>query len=149
MKHCIATILCHNNKLTSEMCLLELRRAWGLCATLFLLSSIRLFFFMQQNLIDVLIFPINVFFKQCTTSIIKRLCYFRGIGQVQIQYFECEIWVKSMFKWAWQDRYIHSLWQSICHLTDEIKCLLHPFQRFKSRTRGFIWGWLIPNTQSP
>jgi len=56
-----ATILCHNNKLTNEMCLLGFWQVWGLCASLFLLSSIRFFFFMQRNHIDASIFPINTF----------------------------------------------------------------------------------------
>ena len=66
MKHRRVAILRHNNKLTSEMCLLGFQRVWGLCASLLLLSSIRLFFFfMQRNHIDVLIFPINTFLEQC------------------------------------------------------------------------------------
>ena len=54
----------HNNKLTSEMSLLGFQRVWGLCASL-LLSSIRLYFFMQRNHIDVLIFSINTDLEQC------------------------------------------------------------------------------------
>jgi len=54
-----------HNKLTSEMCLLGFRQVWGLCASLFLLFSIRLFFFMRWNHIDVLIFPIDTFLEQC------------------------------------------------------------------------------------
>ena len=44
-----ATILRHNNKLTSGMCFLGFRRVCALCALSFLLSSIRLlvFFFIQ------------------------------------------------------------------------------------------------------
>jgi len=63
-KQRITTILHHNNKFTSGMCLLGFRRVRGLCASLFLLSSIRLFF-MQRNHIDVLLFPINTFLEQC------------------------------------------------------------------------------------
>ena len=61
-----ATILRHNNKLTSGMCLLGFRRVCALCAVSFLLSSIRLlvFFFIQRNHIEALIFRINTFFKQ-------------------------------------------------------------------------------------
>ena len=40
---------------------------------LYLLSSIRTFFFMQRNLIDVLIFPINTFLEDATTSF-KSTC---------------------------------------------------------------------------
>ena len=59
-KHRTATILCHSNKLTSEICLLGFQRVWGLCASLFLLPSIRLFFFFMH--INV---PINTFLEQC------------------------------------------------------------------------------------
>ena len=60
-----ATILRHNNKLTSGMCLLGFRRVCSLCALSFLLSSIRLLvFFIQRNHIEALIFRINTFFKQ-------------------------------------------------------------------------------------
>ena len=38
--------LCHNSKLTSDMYLLEFRQVWGLCTSLFFLSSIRHFFCM-------------------------------------------------------------------------------------------------------
>jgi len=60
-KQRMATILHHNNKLTSEMCLLGFQQVWGLCTLLFLylpLGSL-----MQQNYINVLIFPINTFFE--------------------------------------------------------------------------------------
>ena len=66
-------------------CLLGFRRVWGLFALLFILSSIRLFlFFMQQNHINVLIFPINIYFPRAvyldtTTSILKCLRYSREI----------------------------------------------------------------------
>jgi len=60
---------------------------WG--TSLFLLSSIRLFFFyMQQNHTDVLIFPINTFFEQCikcTTSILKCLHYSRTSTIIWVQ----------------------------------------------------------------
>ena len=59
------TILPHNNKLTSGMCLLGFRQVCALCALSFLLSSIRLLvFFVQRNHIEALIFRINTFFKQ-------------------------------------------------------------------------------------
>ena len=64
MKHHTAANLRHNNKLTSEMCLLGYQRVWGLCAPLFFSSSIRLFFFfffMQRNHINLLIFQSTVF----------------------------------------------------------------------------------------
>jgi len=51
-KQQIATILCHSNKINSEMYLLGFQQVWGLCATLFLLNSIR-FFFIQQNRIYI------------------------------------------------------------------------------------------------
>ena len=58
-----ATILRHNNKLTSGMCLLGFRRVCALCALSFLLSSIRLLvFFIQRNHIEALIFRIHTFF---------------------------------------------------------------------------------------
>ena len=65
MKQCTVTIL-HYNKFTGGMCLLGFRRVYVLCALSFLLSSIRLFvfFFIQRNHIEVLIFHINTFFKQ-------------------------------------------------------------------------------------
>ena len=44
-KHHTATILEHNHRITSEMCLLWFRQVWGPCASLFLLSSINLFLF--------------------------------------------------------------------------------------------------------
>ena len=60
-KQRMVTILRHNNKLTGGMCLLGFRRV---CALSFLLSSIRLlFFFIQQNHTEALIFHINTFFK--------------------------------------------------------------------------------------
>ena len=60
------TTLRYNNKLTGGMCLLGFRRVYTLCALSFLLSSIRLlvFFFIQLNHIETLIFHINTFFKQ-------------------------------------------------------------------------------------
>jgi len=42
---------------------------------------------MQQNTIEVLIFPINIFLEQCidvTTSILNHLCYSRGIYSTSI-----------------------------------------------------------------
>ena len=86
-KHCTAAILQHNNKLTSEMCLLG---EWDLC-TLFLLSSIKLFFFFmqQKNHTNVLIISINSSISRCHNVNFKNLCYSRGIGQVQIRCFEC------------------------------------------------------------
>jgi len=38
-KQRMATILCHNNKLTNGMCLLGFRKVRGLCTSLFLLGS--------------------------------------------------------------------------------------------------------------
>ena len=60
------TILRYNNKLTGGICLLGFRRVYALCTLSFLLSSIRLlvFFFIQRNHIEALIFHINTFFKQ-------------------------------------------------------------------------------------
>ena len=60
------TSLRHNNKLTGGMYLLGFRRVCTLCTLSFLLSSIRLlvFFFIQQNHTEELIFHINTFFKQ-------------------------------------------------------------------------------------
>jgi len=63
---------------------------WGASAPgWFLFSSIRLFFFfMQRNHTDVLIFQLTLSLSNvsnCTTSILKCLCYSRGIGQVQIR----------------------------------------------------------------
>jgi len=115
-KHRTAEILRHNNKLTSEICLLGFWWVWGLCTSLFLLSSIRLFFFfMQRNHIDVLIFPINTFLEQriysvdATTSILKHLCYCRGIGQLQVRYFECKIERKA--HWSGRGRIdIYTTW---------------------------------------
>jgi len=76
---------------------------WGLCTSLFLLSSIRLyFFFMQQN------HPWAMYLDAITT-LLKCLHYSRSIGQVQIWYFECKIWAKCTLNWLWQDRYIHGL----------------------------------------
>ena len=66
-KHRTGAILWHNNKFTSEMCLLRFRQVWHLCTSLFLLCSIRLFFFFFINLIIVLIF-------QSTLSSVSR-CY--------------------------------------------------------------------------
>jgi len=145
-KHRTATILWHNNKLTSEMCLSGFQRVWCLCASLFLLSSIRLFFvfFMQRNYIDELTFPINTFLElylDATTSILKHLHYSGGIGQVQVQYFECKIQAKSALKWAWQYRYIrdlvdgsHFVLQSSASFRHNIKRLPHPFW-----WGGFMW----------
>ena len=52
------------------MCLLGFQRVCALCALSFLLSSIRLlvFFFIQRNHIEALIFRINTFFKQHTVQ---------------------------------------------------------------------------------
>jgi len=62
-KQQMATILHDSNKF---MCLLGFQRVRGLCTSLFLLSSIRLFFFfMLWNHINVLIFPIHTFLEQC------------------------------------------------------------------------------------
>ena len=59
-KHRTTAILRRNNKLASEMCLLGFR------LVLFLLSSIRFFFyFMQWIHINLLIFSINIFLEQC------------------------------------------------------------------------------------
>ena len=64
------------------------QRERNLCASLFLLSSIELYFFMQRNHIDVLIFPINTAVcLDTTTSILKCLCDSRVIGQVQVIYY--------------------------------------------------------------
>ena len=62
-KQCTVTILRHNNRLTSEMCLLGFRQVYALCTLSFLLSSIRLvvFFFKHQNHTEALIFHINTF----------------------------------------------------------------------------------------
>jgi len=77
MKQRMATILRHNNKLTSEMPF----GVWDLCTSLFLLSSIRLFyFFMQRNHIDVLIFQSTLSLSSVSRLILKHLCYSRGIG---------------------------------------------------------------------
>ena len=86
-------------KLTSEMCLLRFRQVWGLCALLFLSSSIRLFAakpyqcvsFSNQH------FPWAVYLDTMK-SILKRLHYSKGIGQVQVQYFECKIQAKA--RWS-------------------------------------------------
>ena len=61
-----ATILCHNNQLTSGMCLLKFRRMCALCILSFLVSQSNCssVFFMQRNHIDALIFLINTFFEQ-------------------------------------------------------------------------------------
>ena len=55
---------------------------------------------------DALIFPINIFPLDITTSILKCLCYSRGNGKVEIWKFKCKIWAKS---WAWQHGYIRGL----------------------------------------
>jgi len=53
MKHRIPAILWHNIKLNNGMCLLGFRQVWGFCSSLFLLSTIKLFFiFMWWNHID-------------------------------------------------------------------------------------------------
>ena len=66
LKQRTATISCHNNKLTSGICLMGFRRVCALHALSFLLLSIKLlvFFFIQRNHIEALIFHINTFFKQ-------------------------------------------------------------------------------------
>ena len=114
IQHCTSAILWHNNKLISEMCLLGFWWVWGLCALMFLLSSIRLFF-MQWNHIDVLTFQIDTFLEQCsklyldaTASILKHLRYLR---LVQKQYFECKIWAKAR---ALQHSIYVAWWQSFC-----------------------------------
>ena len=77
--------------------------------------------------------PDHIRKPRCKQSII-HLRYSRGIGQVQVRYFECKIQAKRTLKWAWQDRYICSLVDS-SHLvlslvsTDDIKCLPRPFCR--------------------
>jgi len=63
-KHRTAAILQHNTNSPVRCAFWGSRQAWGLCTSLLLLSSIRLFF-MQRNHIDVLIFPINTPLEQC------------------------------------------------------------------------------------
>jgi len=58
------------------MTLPDHQQVWGLCASLFLLSSIR-FFFMQQNHIDVLIFPNNSNVSRCHNINFKALALLR------------------------------------------------------------------------
>ena len=126
IKHCTATILCHSTKLTSEMCLFGF---WQVhVGPLCLVVS---FIFHQAVLLHAAklyrcINFSNQHFSQAvyldaTTSILQRLHYSRSIGQVQIWYSECKIRVKSVWKWAWQDRYIHSL-------LDDSPFALHSFQ---------------------
>ena len=45
---------------------------------------------MQQNQFDALFSNQNFLSADTTTSILKHLCYFRGIGQVQIQYLRVQ-----------------------------------------------------------
>ena len=69
------------------MCLLGFWQVWGLCTLLLLLSSIRHFFFMQQNHIGVLIFQSKFSlssvssYLNTTTSILKHLSYSRVLDK--------------------------------------------------------------------
>jgi len=87
-----------NSKFTIKICLLGFWLVWSLCASLSLLSSIRLFF-MQRNHINVSIFQSTLSLSSVCRILdaTKRL----HIGQVQIRYIEYKIQAK------WQHRYMH------------------------------------------
>jgi len=82
-----------------------------------------------------------------TTSILKRLLYSRGIGQVQVWYFECKMRVKRSLKWAWQQRYICGLVAVIFSLSVQ----LH-FGRLNMKLNichaPFWWGFNSCSMQS-
>ena len=94
-KQWTATILWHNNKLTSEMILTHCSFYHPLGSSSSSCSKTMLIFSNQH-------FPWAVYLD--TTSILKLLCYSRGIGQVQIWYFECKLHGRG-----WQHRYIRGL----------------------------------------
>ena len=130
-KHHTAAILYHNNKLTSEMCLFGVPTSVG---PLHLVVS----FIFYQALLHAakpywcINFPIKLTLSsasRCHNINFKALAL--GIGQVQIQYFECNIRVKSMLKWI--DIYV-AWWMAVnlsfsLILTDKIKHLPCPFWR--------------------
>ena len=147
-KHRTATILQHNNKLTSEMCLLGFgASAPCYCFYLPLGSSLhaakpyQCVNFSNQHWSWAV-------YLDATTSILKRLCYSRGIGQVQVRYFECKMRVKRSLKWVWQHQYT---WPTCCHFVLEssasfwlikhgTKRMPCPFwQGFKSMNCGSTW----------
>ena len=88
------TALQHNNGLISKVCLLGFWQVWGLYASLLLLSFNRLFFSVHA----AKPYWCVAVYLDATASILKRLYYYsRGIGQVQVRYFEC----KTRVKYCW------------------------------------------------
>ena len=104
------SFLRHNNNITSGMCLLGFRRVYALCALTFLLSSVRLlvFFFIQRNHIEVLIFHINTFFKQHNrrhTKLFKALRLHSYCTEVPVLHDRSQHHPHSLF-------YVLSIYQS-------------------------------------
>jgi len=108
MKYRTATIVQHNNKLTSEMGSDKCGASASCCSFYFPLAStlsscsktISMYYFFQSTLSSS-----TIIYVDATTSILKHLCHYsRRIGEVQIRYFKCKIQAKSVLKWVWQDR---------------------------------------------